>query len=109
MSWLVCVVLATTLRQTSGDVRRGNVEMLQFLAICLSGLLRDGVISCDPAEMEQRMFGVCLAVWSSGELGRLLHLLFAPISPPALLVLVSPPRCFVAVYGEQAAVLRLTL
>lgn len=79
--------------------------MLQFLAICLPGLLRDGVISCDPAEMEQRMFGVCLAAWSSGELGRLLHLLFAP----ALLVLINPPRCFVAVFGEQAAVLRLTL
>lgn len=109
MSWLVRVVLAAPLRQTSGDVRRRNVAMLQFLAICLSALLRDGVISCDPAEMEQRMFGVCLAAWSSGELGRLLHLPFAPVSPPALLVLINPPRCFVAVFGEQAAVLRLTL
>lgn len=31
MSWLVCVFLVTTLRQTSGDVRRRNLEMLQFL------------------------------------------------------------------------------
>lgn len=64
-----------------------NMETLVFSHFSLR-VLRDRVTSCDPAEMEQRMFSVCLSALSSGELGRLLHLLFAPISTPALLFLL---------------------
>lgn len=61
--------------------------------------------------MEQRMFGLCLSARSSGVFGCLLHLLFAPISPSALLSLVIPSLSeqFVAVFGEEAALLGLAL